>query len=99
MGTSCRYGAEFPIIPRFSETKRFPAEAFRGEPEAENSGLKFERGEMGMNVTKRLAEVAMIATLIPMAGSGLSAYAQAPAAGHGCGTAQEAKYNSAECHP
>src|SRR5258705_7303984 len=96
MGTSCRYGAEFPIIPRFSETKRFPAEAFRGEPEAENSGLKFERGEMGMNVTKRLAGFAMIATLILMAGSGLSAYAQAPAAGQDAGAAKGPKYTQAE---
>src|SRR5260221_11761539 len=96
MGTSCRYGAEFPIIPRFSETKRFPAEAFRGGPEAENSGLKFERGEMGMNVTKRLAGFAMIATLILMAGSGLSAYAQAPAAGQDAGAAKGPKYTQAE---
>src|ERR1700721_1615227 len=96
MGTSFRYGGEFPIIPRFSETKRFPAEAFRGGPEAENSGLKFERGEMGMNVTKRLAGFAMIATLVLMAGSGLSAYAQAPAAGQDAGAAKGPKYTQAE---
>src|SRR5882762_275257 len=96
MGTSCRYGAEFPIIPRFSETKRFPAEAFRGGPEAENSGLKFERGEMGMNVTKRLAGFAMIATLILIAGSGLNGYAQAPAAGQDAGAAKGPKYTQAE---
>src|SRR5258707_14218930 len=92
MGTSCRYGAEFPIIPRFSETKRFPAEAFRGGPEAENSGLKFERGEMGMNATKRLAGVAMIATLILIAGCGLNGYAQAPAAGQDAGAAKGPRY-------
>src|SRR5258708_7073321 len=96
MGTSCRYGAEFPIIPRFSETKRFPAEAFRGGPEAENSGLKFERGEMGMNATKRLAGFAMIATLILIAGSGLNGYAQAPAAGQDAGAAKGPKYTQAE---
>src|SRR5258707_9496867 len=96
MGTSCRYGAEFPIIPRFSETKRFPAEAFRGGPEAENSGLKFERGEMGMNATKRLAGVAMIATLILIGGGGLDGYAQTPAAGQDAGAAQRPKYTQAE---
>ena len=34
--TACGCGLAFPIIPRFPETKRFPAEAFRGVPEEEN---------------------------------------------------------------
>src|SRR6267143_912453 len=84
---------DFPIIPRFSETKRFPAEAFRGAPEAENSGSEFERGEMGMNATRRLAGLAMVATLFLIAGSGLSAFAQAPTAGQDAGAA---KYTMAE---
>src|SRR3979490_2158755 len=79
---------DFPIIPRFSETKRFPAEAFRGAPEAENSGSEFERGEMGMNATKRLAGLTMVATLFLIAGSGLNAFAQAPAAGQDAGAAK-----------
>jgi hypothetical protein len=51
---------------------------------------------MGMNVTKRLAGFAMIATLVLMAGSGLSAYAQAPAAGQDAGAAKGPKYTQAE---
>src|SRR5712692_8879821 len=96
MGTSCREGADFPIIPRFSETKRFPAEAFRAAPEAENSGLEFERGEMGMNATRRLAGLAMIAAVFLIAGSGPSAFAQAPAAGQDAGAAKGPKYTQAE---
>src|SRR5260370_4941444 len=84
---------DFPIIPTFSETKRFPAEAFRGAPEAENSGSEFERGEMGMNATRRLAGLAMGGTAFPIAGSGLRALAQAPAAGHDAGPA---KYTTAD---
>src|SRR6266481_2055446 len=84
---------DFPIIPTFSETKRFPAEAFRGAPEAENSGSEFERGEMGMNATRRLAGLVMVATVFLIAGSGLRAFAQAPAAGQDAGPA---KYTMAE---
>src|SRR6267378_4395328 len=84
---------DFPIIPTFSETKRFPAEAFRGAPEAENSGSEFERGEMGMNATRRLAGLVMVATVFLIAGSGLRAFAQAPAAGQDSGPA---KYTMAE---
>src|SRR5712664_4646458 len=84
------------IIPRFSETKRFPAEAFRGAPEAENSGLEFERGEMGMNATRRLAGLGMVATLFLIAGNGLSAFAQAPATGQDAGAAKGPKYTQAE---
>jgi len=47
---------------------------------------------MGMNATKRLAGLAIIATLILMAGSGLSAYAQATAPG----VSQAPKYTQAE---
>src|SRR5713226_654970 len=96
MGTSCRWGAEFPIIPTFSETTRFPAEAFRGAPEAENSGLELERGDMGMNATRRLTGFAMVATLFLVAGIGLSAFAQAPAAGQDTGAAKGPKYTQAE---
>ena len=49
-----------------------------------------------MNVTKRLAGFAMIATLILIAGSGLSGYAQAPAAGQDAGAAKGPKYTQAE---
>src|SRR6266852_7814127 len=96
MRTSCGQGAGFPIIPRFSETKRFPAEAFRGAPEAEYSGSEFERGEMGMNATRKLTGLAMIATLFLMAGSWVSALAQAPAAGQDAGAAKGPKYTQAE---
>src|SRR5712671_4320677 len=96
MRTSCGQGAGFPIIPRFSETKRFPAEVFRGAPEAENSGLQFERGEKGMNATRRLAGLATVATLFLIAGSGLSVFAQAPATGQDAGAAKGPKYTQAE---
>jgi tetratricopeptide (TPR) repeat protein len=72
---------------------RFPAEAFRGAPEAKDSGSEFERGEMGMKVTRRLAGLAMIATLFLIAGSGMSAFAQAPATGQ---DAKALKYTQAE---
>jgi tetratricopeptide (TPR) repeat protein len=71
-------------------------EAFRGAPEAENSGLQFERGEMGMNATRRLAGLAMVATLFLIAGSRLSAFAQAPATGQDAGAAKGPKYTQAE---
>jgi hypothetical protein len=51
---------------------------------------------MGMNATKRLAGLAIIATLILMAASGLGAYAQAPAAGQDAGAAKGPKYTQAE---
>jgi hypothetical protein len=51
---------------------------------------------MGMNATKRLAGLAMIATLILMAGSRLGAFAQAPAASQDAGAAKGPKYTQAE---
>src|SRR5713226_1147363 len=96
MGTSCRWGAEFPIIPTFSETTRFPAEAFRGAPEAENSGLELERGDIGMNATRRVTGFVIVATLFLIAGIGLSAFGQAPAAGQDTGAAKGPKYTQAE---
>jgi tetratricopeptide (TPR) repeat protein len=71
-------------------------EEFRGAPEAENSGLQFERGEKGMNATRRLAGLAMVATLFLIAGSGLSVFAQAPATGQDAGAAKGPKYTQAE---
>ena len=49
-----------------------------------------------MNATRRLAGLAMIATLFLIAGSGLSAFAQAPAAGQDAGAAKGPKYTRAE---
>jgi hypothetical protein len=51
---------------------------------------------MGMNASKKLAGLAMIATLILMAGVGLNGYAQAPAAGQDAGAAKGPKYTQAE---
>jgi hypothetical protein len=51
---------------------------------------------MGMNVTRRLAGLAMVATLFLIAGSGLSAFAQAPATGQDAGAAKGPKYTQAE---
>jgi len=48
---------------------------------------------MGMNATRRLAGLAMVATVFLIAGSGLRAFAQAPAAGQDAGPA---KYTMAE---
>jgi hypothetical protein len=50
---------------------------------------------MGMNATRRLAGLAMSATLILIAGSGMSAFAQAPAAGQDA-AAKGPKYTQAE---
>src|SRR5438876_7579845 len=74
---------------------RFPAEAFRGAPEAENSGLEFERGEMRMNATRRLTGLAIVATLCLILGNGLGVFAQAPAAGQDA-AAKGPKYTQAE---
>ena len=49
-----------------------------------------------MNATRRLTGLAMVATLFLMAGIGLSAFAQAPAAGQDTGAAKGPKYTQAE---
>ena len=49
-----------------------------------------------MNATRRLAGFAMVATLFLVAGIGLSAFAQAPAAGQDTGAAKGPKYTQAE---
>ncbi len=49
-----------------------------------------------MNAIRRLAGLAMAATLFLIAGSGLSSYAQAPAAGQDAGAAKGPKYTQAE---
>jgi tetratricopeptide (TPR) repeat protein len=85
-----------PYNPKVFRNKAIPGRSIPGAPEAENSGLEFERGDMGMNATKRLAGFAMIATLILMAGGGLSAYAQTPAAGQDTAAAKGPKYTQAE---
>jgi TPR repeat len=51
---------------------------------------------MGMNATRRLAGLAMVATLILIAGSGLSTFAQAPATGQDAAAAKGPKYTQAE---
>jgi tetratricopeptide (TPR) repeat protein len=55
--------------------------------------MKFERGEMGMNGTRRVTGVAILAALCLIIGSGASANAQAPAAGQ---DAAAPKYTMAE---
>src|SRR6266480_4162957 len=49
-----------------------------------------------MNATRRLAGLAMVATLFLIAGSGLSVFAQAPATGQDAGAAKGPKYTQAE---
>ena len=78
-GLQMRWGIS--IIPRFSETKRFPVKAFRGVPEAKEADTEFERGEMGMNGLRRVTGLAVVAGLGLLVGSVLIARAQAPAAG------------------
>src|SRR5260370_1348197 len=51
---------------------------------------------MGMNATRRLTGLAIVATLFLVAGIGLSASAQAPAAGQDTGAAKGPKYTQAE---
>src|SRR5882672_9692724 len=91
--TACGCRAAFPIIPTFSETMRFPVEAFRGAPEEENPGTELERGEMGMNGIRKVTGLAMVVGLCLILGNGLAAYAQAPAAGQ---DATAPKYTMAE---
>jgi hypothetical protein len=58
--------------------------------------LEFERGEMGMNATRKLAGLAMGAIVFLIAGSELSASAQAPAAGQETVVTKAPKYTQAE---
>jgi tetratricopeptide (TPR) repeat protein len=69
---------------------------FQVAPEAENSGLEFERGEMGMNATRKLAGLAMGAIIFLIVGSELSAFAQAPATGQETVVSKAPKYTQAE---
>src|SRR6266478_1298203 len=90
--TACGCRAAFPIIPRFSETMRFPVE-LSGCTAEENPGTELERGEMGMNGIRRVTGLAMVAGLCLILGNGLAVYAQAPAAGQ---DATAPKYTMAE---
>jgi TPR repeat len=58
--------------------------------------LEFERGEMGMNATRKLAGLAMGAMVFLIAGSELSASAQAPATGQETVVTKAQKYTQAE---
>jgi TPR repeat len=55
--------------------------------------MEFERGEMGMNGTRKVTGLAMVAALCLILGNGLNAHAQAPAAGQ---DAAAPKYTMAE---
>ena len=93
-----RMGCGFPYNPKVFRNNAIPGRSIPGAPEAENSGLEFERGEMGMNATRRLTGLAMIATLFLIAGNGQNAFAQAPATatGQDAGAAKGPKYTQAE---
>src|SRR6267378_3366629 len=93
-----RMGCGFPYNPKVFRTNAIPGRSIPRAPEAENSGLEFERGEMGMNATRRLTGPAMIATLFLIAGNGQNAFAQAPATatGQDAGAAKGPKYTQAE---
>src|SRR5260370_5735171 len=95
-GNCLRRGQALPIIPRFSETKRFPVDAFLGVPEAENSNLEFERGEMGMNATRRLTGLAIVAALCLILENGLNPNEQAPAASQDAGAAKGPPHTQSE---
>jgi hypothetical protein len=58
--------------------------------------MEFERGEKGMNGTRKLTGIAMVAALCLILGNGLIANAQAPAAGQDAGTAKAPQYTMAE---
>jgi hypothetical protein len=55
--------------------------------------MEYERGEMGMNETRKMTGLAMVAALCLILGNGLNANAQAPAAGQ---DAAAPKYTMAE---
>src|SRR5712692_10618784 len=95
-GNALQRGCEFSYNPKVFRNRAIPGRSIPGAPEAEGSGSEFERGEMGMNATRRLAGLAIEATLFLMAGSGLSAFAQAPATGQDAGAAKALKYTQAE---
>jgi len=95
-GNVLRMGYGFPYNPKVFRNRAIPGGSVPGAPEAENSGLQFERGEKGMNATRRLAGLATVATLFLIAGSGLSVFAQAPATGQDAGAAKGPKYTQAE---
>jgi hypothetical protein len=92
-GNVLQTGCGFPYNPKVFRNNAIPGRRFPGAPEAENSGLEFERGEIGMNATKRLTGLAILGALCLILGNGLSAVAQAPAAGQDTGAA---KYTMAE---
>ena len=58
--------------------------------------MEFERGEMGMNGTRRLSGLAIATVLCLILGSGLIANAQAPAAAQDAGAAKGPQYTMAE---
>src|SRR6266478_4575736 len=91
--TACGCRAAFPIIPRFSETMRFPVKLSGVHRKKKNPGTELERGEMGMNGIRRVTGLAMVAGLCLIFGNGLAAYVQAPAAGQ---DATAPKYTMAE---
>src|SRR6266853_1809466 len=95
-GNVLQIGCGLPYNPNVFRNNAIPGGSIPGAPEAENSGLEFERGDMGMNATRRLTGFAMVATLFLVAGIGLSAFAQAPAAGQATGAAKGPKYTQAE---
>ncbi|PYU70957.1 MAG: hypothetical protein DMG49_10305 [Acidobacteria bacterium] len=95
-GNVLRIGCGFPYNPKVFRNKAIPGRSIPGCTGSRNSGLQFERGEMGMNATQRLTGPRMVATLFLIAGSGLGVFAQAPATGQDAGAAKGPKYTQAE---
>src|ERR1700736_1525492 len=67
----------FPYNPEVLASKYFPA--VPGLIDVHNIGLEFERGRIGMNGSRRLASLAIVAALCLTVGSVASVKAQAPA--------------------
>src|SRR5713226_4341821 len=93
--TPCRFTCAFPIIPKFYETALYPATALQVYQTYEQAWSLSE--ENGMNRTRRMAGLAIIAALCLAISGASSALAQAPAgqdAGAGKQQYTMAEYNA-----
>src|SRR5438132_7907849 len=95
-GNVLQIGCRFPYNPKVFRNNAIPGRSIPGCTGSRNSGSEFERGEIGMNATRRLTGLAIVAMLCLILGNGLSAFAQAPAAGQDAAAAKGPKYTQAE---
>src|SRR5260370_41885718 len=95
-GNVLQIGCGRPYNPKVFRNNAIPGGSIPGCTGSRNSSLEFERGDIGMNATRRVTGFVIVATLFLIAGIGLSAFGQAPAAGQDTGAAKGPKYTQAE---